>query len=178
MQFLEKSCAYRLKNSSWINALVSVRSVGCYRFGSFWQQQEKQGNFLELFWGVDGVVEFPGKRRLHKNEALFIMPGELHRQQILCFPAAYCWLTLDGHVEEMIQMYDIGGNIFDAGGCPEHLFRQLIDEVRHITPAMGYAASATALKIVHQALGYSTSSKEGELLVNEFCKIVEKFYHI
>jgi len=176
IQFLEKSCAYRLENSSWINALVSVRSAGYYRLGDFWQQQEKRGNFLELFWGMDGVLEFPGKRRLHKNEALFIMPGELHRQQIICFPAAYCWLTLDGHIEEMIQMYNIDGNIFDAGACPEHFFRQLINEVRHITPAMGYAASATALKIVHQALGYAPSNKEGELLVNEFCKMVEKFY--
>ena len=56
------------------------------------------------------------------------------------------------------------------------LFRQLIDEVRHITPAMGYAASATALKIVHQALGYAGSGSDGELLVNEFCKTVEKLF--
>ena len=165
-----------MESSSWINALVSVRSAGCYRLGNFWQQQEKRGDFLELFWGIEGVIEFPDKRRLHKNEALFIMPGELHCQKVLCFPARYCWLTLDGHVQEMLRMYDIKGDIFDAGVCPEHLFRQLIDEVRHLTPAMGYAASATALKIVHQALGYSGSGGEGELLVNEFCKVVERLF--
>ena len=176
IQFLEKFCAYRLENPSWINALVSVRSAGCYHLGNFWEQQEKRGNFLELFWGMEGVLEFPDRRRLHKNEALFIMPGELHRQKVLCHPAKYCWLTLDGHIQEMLEMYKISGNIFNAGDCPEHLFRQLIDEVRHITPAMGYAASATALKIVHQALGYAGSGSDGELLVNEFCKTVEKLF--
>ena len=50
IQFLEKSCAYRLENSSWINALVSVRSAGYYRLGDFWQQQEKRGNFLGNGW--------------------------------------------------------------------------------------------------------------------------------
>ena len=173
--FLEKYCAYRLESVASLNAMVSARSAGCYRFGAVWQQEAKRGDFLELFWGMEGVVEFPGGRLLHENEAIFIMPGELHRQAVVCYPAKYCWLTLDGHPGAMIDFYRISGEVFSAGSCPEYLFKQLIGEVSHFTPAMRYAASATALKIVHMALGYSGNGGEHNL-ANEFFSAVEQNY--
>lgn len=172
--------AYRLSPSPTVPLLAGARSAGSYKLGANWRQPPKRGEFLELFWCMEGTFRFPlpdgQETLLHPDQSLFLLPGDWHRQTVQSGPARCCWLTLDGEVESLISACRIDRRARSSGPCPEHLFLKLIREILHLSPAMQYQAAGTALQLVHLALS-ATGENTDHTPARDFEKLVEAHFH-
>ena len=175
--FIDRKIAFRLSAAPSVPLFAGARSAGIFQLRNGWKQPTKVAGYLELFWCSSGTVKFPLVREnrtvlLQPEQVLFLFPGDVHCQTVCSPLAKYCWVTFDGHADEIVSMYGLPRDPFHAGIPPEDLFLRLISELSHISPTMQYQASGTALEILHAALARKDSCREYEP-VSEFCHCVE-----
>ena len=175
--FISRKMEFRLSREPTVDLFAGARSAGISEIRKGWRQPPKTPEYLELFWCGSGTFQFPLVREnrtvlLQPGQVLFLFPGDIHCQTVCSPRAKYCWVTFDGHAEEIVSMYGLSRDPFQAGMPPEDLFLRLISELSHISPTMQYQASGTALEILHAALARKDSSREYEP-VSEFCHCIE-----
>lgn len=178
--FISRKMAFRLGSEPSVALFAGARSAGISEIGKGWRQPPKTPEYLELFWCGSGTFQFPLVREdrtvlLQPGQVLFLFPGDVHCQTVCSAEAKYCWVTFDGHAEEIVSMYRLPRDPFFAGEPPEELFMRLIGELPHLSSTMQYQASCTALEILHAALSKKDLSPEREP-VSEFCRLVESQY--
>lgn len=175
--FISRKAAFRLNSKPSVSLFVGARSAGISQMKVGWHQPLKTPDYLELFWCESGTFQFPLLQEdrmvfLNPGEVFFLFPGDLHGQVVRTKTAKYCWVTFDGHVQELVHDYQLPRAPFPAGSPPEELFLRLIGELLHLSPTMQYHASTTALEILHNALAAKDGHDE-TLSVTEFCKMLE-----
>jgi len=171
---IERKIGFRLSSCPSVPLYAGARSAGIFHLQSEWAQPPKKADYLELFWCSSGSFHFPLENEnrtvlLSSRSAMFLFPGKK-----VCGggEARYCWLTIDGHPEELVRDYHLTREPFRAGEPPEALFQRLITELGHISSTMQYQASCTVLEILHAALSKKNALSDRNLLA-EFCKLVE-----
>lgn len=142
---------YRVSPYPEVPQILPVRSAGCFVVDSPWKQQVKTGNYLQLFWGFSGCLDFDinGKHYyLHENEVFFYLPGDVHAEKALLPNTGFGWFTIDGsHCETLIRNYGIRHEIYKVSSFPETLFFSMLKELRSALPEAQYRAEALALEI-------------------------------
>lgn len=175
--FVSRRMAFRLNREPSVPLFVGARSAGISQMKKGWRQTPKTPDYMELFWCESGTIQFPliqEKRTvlLQPGGVLFLFPGDLHEQVVRSHLAKYCWVTFDGHVQDLIRNYRLTREPFAAGPPPEELFIRLMGELLHLSPTMQYQASTTGLAILHDALAKKDSCRE-RFPVTEFCQMLE-----
>ena len=139
-----------------------------------WRQKVKTGDYLQIFWGFSGCLEFQVENtlyHLHKDEVFFYLPGDLHAEKALQPDTGFGWFTIDGsHSSAIIRNYNIKHEIRKVSAFPETLFFSMLKELRSALPEAQYRAEALALEIL-QALS-AKQSTASETVVDRFKNLV------
>lgn len=130
---------------------LNVRSVGHYILPPGVREIRGPGNFLQLFWCLNGSGTVRLGKTTHpfrSNTVFFYEAGETHRLETGKHSLAYRWLTLDGPGSARI-LERFGLRLLQhSGSCPEDLFDRLPACLQEATARGERQASVLAYDIL------------------------------
>ncbi len=134
---------------------IGARSAGHYRFVRPFTCAIRTNTFVQLFWCIRGAgtLFFHGKARtLKAGQIAVYLPGMLHNWFVTSPPWEVRWVTFDGPLSEaMTVSLGLDAGVYNAGPCPEKLFRQLDRAIRRPTKEGEREASSLAIQILIRA---------------------------
>ena len=149
------NATYRPSRSPLINLPLATRSVGHYVVNNNFSESGLVKDFVQLFWGIEGVGEFfiDGKTfRLHPRQICFFFPGDEHIINTITDVWNYRWFTLDGSCSvEIVEGFGFAKTPTAIGPCPEAMFIDLERDILDNTPKGQCTASSRAYLILAEA---------------------------
>ncbi len=134
-----------------------VRSCGHYNVAGDYHELPWQGDFLQLYWCMEGEgYQIIRNRRhpLHPGEVCFFLAGDVREMGGCGNFCRYRWLAVEGPTAMPLwQGLRLSQLPRQVGRCPEELFIQLEEEIIDYTPDGLRLASATAFRILMLAAG-------------------------
>ncbi len=175
-----RSSAFRPISQPDIPLPIGLRSVGHGRVGAGWRDELLRKNFVQLFWGIEGVAKFGvagASQVLPAKSVFFYLPGDLH--DIRAETAwEYRWMTLDGNLcVETLAALGLGRQATVAGECPEELFVKLTGRMYDVSPAGQRENAASAFRILTLACGGAAAAPEAApLWLHKAVEIMRRDY--
>lgn len=167
---------YRPYSKGSLRAPLHARSTGHYVVERNWREKGLRKEFVELYWGVRGILRFHRDDRewlLKPGDTCFFLPGDVHCIESLADCSEYYWMTFDGpHLEFLIAAFELKRESRPAGDCPVELFLRLERELRDLSTDGEYRAGATCYEILSLSR-FNSSSTENQA-VGQFKTLVEE----
>ncbi len=136
-----------------VNVPFGGRSVGRARVEPGWRHGNGVIHWVNVYWGVEGTVglEVNGRRYdIAGGEMLIHPPESVITGFAIDTEGEYRWMTIDGPMA-LATCEALGLDAMKphrAGRCPVELFDELESEIRDVTSAAEFRASATAYYIL------------------------------
>ncbi|NOY74548.1 MAG: AraC family transcriptional regulator [Kiritimatiellaeota bacterium] len=172
-----RDAVYRTSTPSGANLPFSARSVGHYVLNQGDDEKGQRKNFVELFWGVEGVGRFfidGAWIDLNASSVCLFLPGDEHRIECVSEEWEYRWLTIDGPLSvSVVEALGLRRVPKPSVNCPERLLAKLANEIRDHSIQGWRMASATAYSILMAACATPESSGSSERIVPKCVDLIE-----
>lgn len=147
---------YRASSRPAAQVPLGVMSAGYYRMTHPYIARQYVINFAQLFWCVSGsgaIVINQVERMLKPSQMAIYLPGMEHQWHTSGGSWNFYWMALDGPlVIPLFSALALEADIYDAGHCPVHLFRQLLRGDINPSKQKELRLSLLALQIMFQAV--------------------------
>ncbi len=152
---------YRLTQSPSRVLPLNVRSAGHYRFPAGERYTRDAGDFLQVFWSVNGNgrMLLDGKTvTVPTGSLLYYASGEPHELIAGSGGWEYRWFTLDGSCSAtVVETWGLQ-RVQPAGPCPADLFEHMDVALQDPTPTGEARASLLAYELLLRATDTAASS--------------------
>jgi AraC-like DNA-binding protein len=148
---------FRSTQAPSVRLPLGARSAGHYRVGPDFRDAVAVKHFVQFFWCVRGagIIVIDGRAQaLTAGKTALYFPGDRHelfgdgRQNW-----EYRWWTCDGPLAAAM-VHALGferAGLWDCGSMPVAVHQQLLNAIRHVTPAAEYRAASLAFELAARA---------------------------
>lgn len=161
----KRSSYYRPYLHPLTSTPFSVRSCGHYVIDPPYLEPEKEKDFFELFWVLEGCCTFMHSNQRHDltpGWVFFYLPGDIHKIQVSKVHTEYVWMTLDGEKLHLIlNLFELSSGSRYAGTCPFKTFTKLFSSMRDLSAINESETGKIAYSILSDAT--QGTSEEGDL---------------
>lgn len=152
-QEINQFSIHRPSPSPSVNIPFGVRSCGHYKVNGTFKDLVMHKPFLEIFWCINGqgrIVINNEECVLCEKQLAVYYPNAKHQLYAAGEPWEYLWATFDGGLaESTIRSFGfVKEGIYNAEFPSIKIFKQLIKDLKDVSPQGEYTACCTAFNIL------------------------------